>query len=201
MLLAAAAAICLATPSAISLGPPGTKVSKVMRWSMALPDRASPFCAVLSRIRRGMAGACCVAVAAGASACAASAGCGLRRGRAWPLTRRVTCRRPMVSGILAERLQNPVGIIGLHPGAEEPRGSGQMRQILDDLLQLQPGEPGREHILADRSLEPGAHPVPEVALGLAQVIGTGHRRRIAFGCRCGGDGSGSVPILASGAAL
>ncbi len=37
-----------------------------------------------------------------------------------------------------------------------------MGKIVDDLFELQPGEPGIEHILAHGSLEPGTYPLEQL---------------------------------------
>ena len=103
-------------------------------------------------------------------------------------------------GILTEGFQDPVAVIGLHPGAEKARGGGQVHHVLDDLLQLQPGEPGGEDILADPGLEAGANPVPQVALGFGR-IGAGHDRCFALGRGKGGRGIGFGPIIPSGNCL
>ena len=103
-------------------------------------------------------------------------------------------------GVLAEGLQDAVGIVGLNPGAQKARGRGQVHHVVDDLFQLEAGEPGGEHIGTDRRLDPGTHAVPEFALAFGGV-GCGHDRSIAFGGQGDGCRVGGVPIRLSGGRL
>ena len=63
-----------------------------------------------------------------------------------------------------EGLEDLVGIVGLDPRAEEARRHAQMRHVVDDLFELETGEPGVEHVLADRGPQPGADPLEQFAL-------------------------------------
>ncbi len=89
--------------------------------------------------------------------------------------------------VIAEGLDDPIGIVGLHPGTEEARGRTQMHQVIDDFLELEPGEPGREHILADGRFETGAHAGPEFTMVGRRKLWSGHDRSAAF-ARNGGRG-------------
>ncbi len=60
----------------------------------------------------------------------------------------------------SEGLEQLFGIIGLNPRAQEPRGHRQMGEVADDLFEFEPGEPGREHVLAHCRAQPGAHAQP-----------------------------------------
>jgi len=54
-----------------------------------------------------------------------------------------------------ECIEDLLGIVGLHPRAQEPGRYRQVGEIVDDLFQLQPGKPRVEHVLAHGGSQPG----------------------------------------------
>ena len=65
-------------------------------------------------------------------------------------------------GFGAERFEDLLGVVRLHPGGQEPGRHAQMGKVVDDLFQLEPGKPGVEHILAHRGLQAGPHALEQL---------------------------------------
>lgn len=80
-----------------------------------------------------------------------------------------------------ERVQDAVEVMRLDPALEEAGRDGQPGRSAGDGLQLEAGEPAREHILAEFGPQPTLHPGPgrpvihSAAAAAAPVVVTRHR--------------------------
>ncbi len=65
--------------------------------------------------------------------------------------------------------EHPVDVVRLDPALEEPGRDGEAGDAAGDFLQFEPGEPAREHVLAEFRPQAALHPLPG-----SRDLGGGH---------------------------